>query len=182
MTIAGTIDAFDEAAYKVGLAQVMGNGIEPDDITLTVRDGSIIVLATVATSSQSAASAAVTSLTTTVTSQLNAALGVSVQSIANPQVSIQMVAASPPPPTSPSPADPDAASPPSDASPPPSPARPPTSALDPLLVWFTVIVDFFANNMDEPLLGFGSGAHLATASRHRLRAIVPSRHLACAAH
>ena len=174
MTIAGTIDAFDEVAYKVGLAQVMGNGIEPGDITLTVRDGSIIVLATVATSSQSAASAAATALTTTTTSQLDTALGVSVQSVANPVVSIQMVAASPPPPISPSPADPDSASPPSDASPPsmpPSPARTPTSALDPLLVWFTVFVDFFANNMDEPLIGFGNGAHRTAASRHRHRAI-----------
>ena len=108
MSVSGTIEAFDPNACKVGLAGVMGNGIRPEDISLSVREGSIVIDVTVAAASESTASAAASTLRGTTTLALSSALGVAVQAITSPPaLAYQLVDASTSsPPISPTPSTP----------------------------------------------------------------------------
>ena len=106
-TIAGSVDSFDESAFKTSLATTLGNGIEGRDISLTVVAASIRVNATIVTLSQSAASAAASTLSTTTVSALSTSLGVTIESVAAVATSVELVLASPPvPPPSPPPPSP----------------------------------------------------------------------------
>ena len=46
LTVVGTIETFDQAAFKA-LAATLGNGIVPADITLTLTEGSVVVDASI---------------------------------------------------------------------------------------------------------------------------------------
>ena len=90
LTLEGRVEDFDEAAVKAWLLQEMGGGpggrhpeLTTDDVTLEIRRGSVIVIATVRTRSAAAASAASAALTTLLANRVKAtaAFQMPVQSI-----------------------------------------------------------------------------------------------------
>ena len=81
LVVAGTVDSFDEAAFKSALAMKLANGITSDHITLTVMAASVSVDVSIIAASASAASAAATVLESSTISELSSDLGVTVESI-----------------------------------------------------------------------------------------------------
>lgn len=107
VTCEGTVEAFDKAAFKDGLATFLGDDITKDDIKLTVTAASIHVDVKVVAPTASAASAASSSISSATVSSLSTALGVTVTSVSTPTISLEEIAAPhPPPPIAPSPASP----------------------------------------------------------------------------
>jgi hypothetical protein len=109
LTVAGTVDEFDEDGFKTGLASELG--VAPEVISLTVTAASVNVVATIAategengnvlTNLQMLASSA------DVQASLGAVLGVTLESVAAPEVeTVTVLAPSPPPPAVPSPSPP----------------------------------------------------------------------------
>jgi hypothetical protein len=110
LTVAGTVDEFDEDGFKTGLASELG--VAPEVISLTVTAASVNVVATIAategengnvlTNLQMLASSA------DVQASLGAVLGVTLESVAAPEVeTVTVLAPSPPPPAVPSPSPPE---------------------------------------------------------------------------
>ena len=73
---------------------MLGNGITPADISLTLSEGSVIVVATVVAPSRAAAAAAAYRLSSSSESSLSNSLGVAVVSFTEP--SVELVAVAPP--------------------------------------------------------------------------------------
>lgn len=111
LTVAGDVASFDQAAFKAAFAStVLGGAVSPNDITLTVKAGSVSVDATIRAASQDAAGSLASTLGTltpnALSTQLSAA-GVTVEAVTPPTVGMILVTApSPPPPPSPTPASP----------------------------------------------------------------------------
>ena len=98
LTVVGTVDAFDSAAFKTSLAAFLGNDITAADITLEISSGSVVVHVSAVAPTASAAIAAANTISSATTVSLSASLGVTVTSVTNPTVSVQLVAAPPPTP------------------------------------------------------------------------------------
>jgi len=49
MTIESTVEAFDQDTFKSKLAQLLGSGITPADIILTLAPGSVVIVANLTT-------------------------------------------------------------------------------------------------------------------------------------
>ena len=80
-TVAGDVSSFDRNGFKNALATQMN--VSPSVITLVVYSASVGIQATITYPSPAAASAAATTLAATTPAALSAALGVTVQNIAN---------------------------------------------------------------------------------------------------
>ena len=94
-TVAGDVSSFDRNAFKNRLAAQMN--VSPSVITLFVYSASVGVQATITYPSPASASAAATSLAATTPADLTAALGVTVQTIANVALTTVAVPAPAPP-------------------------------------------------------------------------------------
>jgi hypothetical protein len=103
VTIASTVSDFDEAAqdmYKSNLATLLGQGVQPHDITLTIAPASVRVTATIAAPSPANADLLKAVLTTQTPATLSTVTGLTVETIA-PIPAYIIVALSPRPPPSP---------------------------------------------------------------------------------
>ena len=138
VTVAGSIATFDAATYKTNLATVLGNGVTPADISVTLTAGSVIVATSVVTASSSAATSAANVLKSASTDTLSSDLGVTVTSVSETAVAHQVVVASPSPPPP--------ARPPPPPAPPFVPPRPPTAGSDVMVLWSTVLADYFIDS------------------------------------
>ena len=120
--IAGTVEEFNsqrQFAYKYNLASQL-EGVEVGDITLAVSAASVVVEATIKTSTTSRRDSVIETISKMSRGDLTTALGVQVESSEPPEATQILADASPPPPTSPS-------SPPVKSPPPHSPhAHPPS--------------------------------------------------------
>jgi hypothetical protein len=97
-TVAGDVSSFNQNAFKDALATQMG--VSPSAITLSVTSASVAVIATIVYPTQGAAQNAATTLAHTSTATLSAALGVTVQAVANiapTSVAVTMPSPAPPP-------------------------------------------------------------------------------------
>ena len=96
--MAGDVSSFNQNAFKDALATQMG--VSPSAITLSVTSASVAVIATIVYPTQGAAQNAATTLAYTSTATLSAALGVTVQAVANitsTSVAVTMPSLAPPP-------------------------------------------------------------------------------------
>ena len=93
-TVAGDVSSFDQNAFKNRLATRLG--VFSSAISLSVTSASVAVAATILYPSPAAASTAAATLAATTPAALSAALGVTVQAVAN--VAPTTVAVAPPPP------------------------------------------------------------------------------------
>ena len=73
--LAGTVDSFDQAAYKVSMAALFSD-VEPEDITLNVTSASVRVEATITTKSESQADSVSETIETYPPASLSTALDV----------------------------------------------------------------------------------------------------------
>jgi len=97
-TVAGDVSSFNQNAFRDALATQMG--VSPSAITLSVTSASVAVTATIVYPTQGAAQNAATTLAHTSTATLSAALGVTVQAVANiapTSVAVTMPSLAPPP-------------------------------------------------------------------------------------
>ena len=94
LTVVGTIETFDQAAFKAALAATLANGIVPADITLTLTEGSVVVDASIRAPSEAAATAAATTLNSQSMEALTKSLGVTVTAISPATVAVTLVDAS----------------------------------------------------------------------------------------
>ena len=113
ITVAGTVETFGAANFKVHLAASVG--VEPAAITLNVTAASVRVVATIRVVENATDVVASVQLLSSNITALSLALNVTVESVAPPTVSVRAVFAPSPPPPSPPP------SPPPPSPPPPSP-------------------------------------------------------------
>ena len=96
--MAGDVSSFNQNAFKDALATQMG--VSPSAITLSVTSASVAVTATIVYPTQGAAQNAATTLANTSTVTLSAALGVTVQAVANiapTSVAVTIPSPAPPP-------------------------------------------------------------------------------------
>ena len=93
--VASTVETFDQEAYKTGLASLLEH-VTAEQITLTVAPASIRVTAEIQTTVtvEEAQNTVVATLDTLTTSDLAAAVGVSVASVAPPTVEARVIPAS----------------------------------------------------------------------------------------
>lgn len=131
VTVAGTVGAFDQAAYKSSLAGLLP-GIGSEDISLTVTAGSVVVDTSITSMNLTAADDALSTLTTynSNATALGAALGLTVESVTAPTLTSGLVSQPPsmpsPPGTPPAPMHPPPGiPPPAPSMPPPKPPAPP---------------------------------------------------------
>eukprot|EP00964_Phaeocystis_antarctica_P147045 scaffold113524_cov47-Phaeocystis_antarctica.AAC.1 len=115
MTVAGTVETFDAADFKLHLATLVG--VEPAAVTLNVTAASVRVTATIRVVGEAARVVASVQALANNASALSLAAGVTIQSVDTPTVSVRLVVAPSPPPRS--------LPPPSSSPPPPSPSLPP---------------------------------------------------------
>ena len=103
LTLAGTVDAFDQQGFRLGLAGVAGVALTA--ISLQVAAASVRVLTTIAVTGEAAAAALVLTLQAAIanTTTLSAALGVAVESAADPVVTFLVLPRPSPPPLPPPP-------------------------------------------------------------------------------
>eukprot|EP00966_Prymnesium_polylepis_P296909 6859422-Prymnesium_polylepis.1 len=102
--ISGTVEEFNsqrQFAYKYNLAAQL-EGVEVGDITLAVSAASVVVEATIKTSTTSRRDSVIEAISKMSRSDLTSALGVQVESSEVPEATEMLVDASPPPPRSPS--------------------------------------------------------------------------------
>ena len=78
---AGTIESFDKAAFKAGLAALLGEGVEPRHVTLVVSAASVRIEASIVMDSAAAADAVTSTLSTATPADLTSALGVIVEQV-----------------------------------------------------------------------------------------------------
>lgn len=127
MTVEGTVEAFDQANFTSRLASSLG--VPPEAIALNVSAGSINVVATVSVGGDATEVLSTLQGLAANTSALSDAVGVTIEGVDAPVISLQLVAApSPPPPAlrpPPSPSPPPPALPPPALPPPPSPSPTP---------------------------------------------------------
>ena len=116
MTVAGTVETFDAASFAAGLAASVG--VEAAAVTLTVTAGSVRVNATIRVVGTSIGVVASLQALANNVSALSQAVGVTVDSVAPPVVSILAVDAPSPPPSPLPPSEPPSPAPPH-LSPPP---------------------------------------------------------------
>ena len=116
MTVAGTVETFDAASFAAGLAASVG--VEAAAVTLTVTAGSVRVNATIRVVGTSTGVVASLQALANNVSALSQAVGVTVDSVAPPVVSILAVDAPSPPPSPLPPSEPPSPAPPH-LSPPP---------------------------------------------------------------
>ena len=116
MTVAGTVETFDAASFAAGLAASVG--VEAAAVTLTVTAGSVRVNATIRVVGTSIGVVASLQALANNVSALSQAVGVTVDSVAPPVVSIMAVDAPSPPPSPLPPSEPPSPAPPH-LSPPP---------------------------------------------------------------
>ena len=108
--MAGTVEAFDAANFKLRLAALVG--VEPATVTLSVTAASVTaasvkVAATIQVVGEAASVVASVQALANVPAFLSLAAGVTVESVDLPTVSVRVVVApSPPPPSLPSPSSP----------------------------------------------------------------------------
>ena len=121
VTLAGTVETFDAADFTVHLAASVG--VEPAAITLSVAAASVRVAATIRVVGEAVGVIASVQALANDASTLSLALGVTVESVGAPTVSVRAGAAPSPPPASPPPPSPSPSPPP----PSPPPPSPPTS-------------------------------------------------------
>ena len=121
LTLAGTVETFDAAEFKLRLAASIG--VDPSAVTLNVIAASVKVAATIQVVGEAASVVASVQALANNASALSLAAGVTVESVDVPTVSVRVVVApSPPPPSLP----------PSPPSPPPLPPQfPPSPPLPP---------------------------------------------------
>ena len=116
MTVAGTVETFDNASFAAGLAASVN--VSTDAVTLTVTAGSVQVNATIkVVDTSTGIVASVKALANDVTA-LSQAVGVTVESVAPPVISMLAVDAPKPPPSPLPPSEPPSPAPPH-LSPPP---------------------------------------------------------------
>jgi len=101
-TIAGTVDDFDEEAFKTNLASGL-DGIEPTDITVSAAPGSVVVTSEIVTSDAAVADSTMAYLAAANETSLTDLLQVTVTAVEPPSQTSRTIDASPPPPASPSP-------------------------------------------------------------------------------
>ena len=116
MTVAGTVETFDAASFAAGLAASVG--VEAAAVTLTVTAGSVRVNATIRVAGTSTGVVASLQALANNVAALSYAVGVTVESVAPPVVSIVAVDAPSPPPSPLPPSEPPSPAPPH-LSPPP---------------------------------------------------------------
>ena len=143
MTVAGTLESFDTAAFTQSFAQAMG--VLPADVNITVVAASVNVSATVYTPELQVANAAFSTLASFSADPASAtlALGVSVLTVATPPPLEKIVTDAPPPPSPPPPTAPPPPSPPPPVTPPP---LAPTSECDEVL-GFSSCLDLFGQSI-----------------------------------
>ena len=78
---AGTIESFDEAAFKAGLAALLAEGVEPRHVTLVVSAASVRIEASIVMDSAAAADAVTSTLSTATPADLTSALGVIIEQV-----------------------------------------------------------------------------------------------------
>ena len=91
VTVAGTVEAFDEPDYKAKMASVLGNGITAADISLTLKQGSVIVTTRVRAPSTSVATSLKKTIESASVSSLTAALGITVTDLSKATVELALV-------------------------------------------------------------------------------------------
>ena len=96
--IGGTVESFDQAAFKVKLANLLSSSISADNIYLTVSAASVRVVARITLANAATATAVVDTLTTTPMGDFITALGVNVEGISNVGVASLDGVVPPPPP------------------------------------------------------------------------------------
>ena len=125
LTVAGTVETFDAAKFKENLAASVG--VEPAAVTLNVTAASVRVAATIRVVGNADGVIAAVQALASNASALSESVGVTVESVDPPTVSVQVVLApSPPPPPSPESPEPSPPPPPSPELPEPSPPPPPS--------------------------------------------------------
>jgi hypothetical protein len=91
LTVAGTIETFDVPDYKTKMASVLGNGITSRDVSLTLKQGSVVVTTRVRANSTSVATVLKGLIETASVSSLTAALGITVTDVSRPTVELAVV-------------------------------------------------------------------------------------------
>ena len=104
VTLAGTVETFDAANFTLHLAALVG--VEPAAITLNVTAASVRVAATIRVVGEAVNVVASVQALANNASALSQAAGVTVESVALPTISVQVVVAPSPPPPSPPPPSP----------------------------------------------------------------------------
>lgn len=90
-TVAGSVDTFDQAAYKTNLAAYLDGNVTASEISLTVTAASVKVLSEIRAPSASASAGLVNKIATGSIAGLTSALGVEVLSKQAPQVQQKML-------------------------------------------------------------------------------------------
>ena len=160
LTVAGTVETFDQDAFKANFSATIG--VQPEKVSLAVSAGSVVVVATIETDTADDADALVTNLETLTsdTTALSASLGVAVESVSPPVVE-EVVTPGPSAPPSPPPSPPPPSPPPPPSIPPPPSTPPPTPPANPPLVLKSsenVVADRVGGI--PGLVGIGAGAIL----------------------
>ena len=121
--MAGTVETFDAADFKLRLAALVG--VEPATVTLSVTAASVKVAATIQVVGEAASVVASVQALAKFPDFLSLAAGVTVENVDLPTVSVRVVVAPSPPPPSLPPPPPSPPVPPSLPPSPPSPSSPP---------------------------------------------------------
>lgn len=98
MTAAGTLEAFNAEQFRGDLAVWLGRGIQPSDITLTISAASVLITVDVVVTAKSTAEATATLLRQTEGAALASALGLIVQRVTPPTITVRLLDSSPSPP------------------------------------------------------------------------------------
>ena len=104
LTVAGTVETFDQEDFKTGLAASLN--VTADAISLAVSAASVLVVATIATATEAAAAALASTLQEVLarnsTHALSEIVGVTVESVEEPVITVAVSLApapfAPPPP------------------------------------------------------------------------------------
>ena len=113
-TVDGTLETFNQNAYRANLAAMLGDGMRQSDITLQLTAGSVTVVATISPPTLNSAKSTLSTLTaltaaSNATAILSTGLGMTVASVAPPVLTFALKVspeAPPPPPPTPSPPEP----------------------------------------------------------------------------
>jgi hypothetical protein len=126
-TVAGTVEAFDPTTFRTGLLSLVPSAA--DAVVSSVTAASVQVATRLLFRNATQAAAGVATLSNTSVAAFSSALNVSVEALAVPTVSTELVEAPSPPPPSPPPPSPPPSPPP--PSPPPDPPQAPSPPLPP---------------------------------------------------